>query len=66
MRRRPVTAPVCLIRPRAGEAFRFSALSISLPLGLASVAAALEAAGVAVAMSPAEIGETLAQHVKSL
>jgi len=28
--------------------------------------AALEAAGVAVAMSPAEIGETLAQHVKSL
>ncbi len=34
--------PVCLIRPRAGEAFRFSAQSISLPLGLAYIAAALE------------------------
>jgi radical SAM superfamily enzyme YgiQ (UPF0313 family) len=40
--------PVCLIRPRAGEAFRFSAQSLSLPLGLAYLAAALEQAGHAV------------------
>ncbi|MBM3984936.1 MAG: hypothetical protein FJ296_04480 [Planctomycetes bacterium] len=40
--------PVCLIRPRAGEAFRFSAQSLSLPLGLAYLAAALEHAGHAV------------------
>jgi radical SAM superfamily enzyme YgiQ (UPF0313 family) len=46
----PPTAPqpVCLIRPRAGEAFRFSAQSLSLPLGLAYLAAALEQAGHAV------------------
>jgi anaerobic magnesium-protoporphyrin IX monomethyl ester cyclase len=42
--------PVCLIRPRAGEAFRFSAQSLSLPLGLAYLAAALEQAGHSVAV----------------
>src|SRR5262245_41838714 len=36
---------VCLIRPRAAEAFRFSAQSLSLPLGLAYLAAALQQAG---------------------
>ncbi len=41
---------VCLVRPRAGEAFRFSAQSLSLPLGLAYVAATLERAGHAVSV----------------
>jgi anaerobic magnesium-protoporphyrin IX monomethyl ester cyclase len=47
---------VCLIRPRAGESFRFSAQSLSLPLGLAYIAGALEAAGVRVAVIDA-VGE---------
>lgn len=46
----PAPHPVCLIRPRAGEAFRFSAQSLSLPLGLAYLAAALEQAGHAVSV----------------
>ena len=36
---------ICLIRPRAVEAPRFSALSIAPPLGLAYIVGALEAAG---------------------
>ncbi len=36
---------ICLIRPPAVECFRFSTGSITLPLGLAYVAAALEKAG---------------------
>lgn len=35
----------CLIRPPAVESFRFSTASITLPLGLAYIAAALEEAG---------------------
>jgi len=41
----PAPQAVCLIRPRAAEAFRFSAQSLSLPLGLAYLAAVLERAG---------------------
>ncbi len=37
--------PICLVRPPAVETFRFATTSISLPLGLAYVAAALEASG---------------------
>jgi anaerobic magnesium-protoporphyrin IX monomethyl ester cyclase len=36
---------ICLIRPPAAEAFRFSTASITLPLGLAYISAALKAAG---------------------
>lgn len=36
---------VCLIRPPAAEAFRFSTASITLPLGLAYISAALKRAG---------------------
>ncbi len=36
---------ICLIRPPAVESFRFATTSISLPLGLAYIAGALEAAG---------------------
>lgn len=36
---------ICLIRPPAVEAFRFATTSTTLPLGLAYIAAALEAAG---------------------
>ncbi len=36
---------ICLVRPPATECFRLATTSISLPLGLAYVAAALEAAG---------------------
>lgn len=36
---------ICLVRPPAVEAFRFSTGSVTLPLGLAYIAAALEAAG---------------------
>ena len=36
---------ICLIRPPAVESFRISAASITLPLGLAYVAAAIESAG---------------------
>lgn len=36
---------ICLVRPPATECFRFATTSISLPLGLAYVAGALEAAG---------------------
>ena len=43
--RAPAPQAVCLIRPRAAEAFRFSAQSLSLPLGLAYLAAVLERAG---------------------
>jgi len=42
------TRPICLIRPPAAEAFRFSTASITLPLGLAYVAGALQHAGFAV------------------
>jgi radical SAM superfamily enzyme YgiQ (UPF0313 family) len=36
---------ICLVRPPATECFRFATTSLSLPLGLAYVAGALEAAG---------------------
>ena len=36
---------ICLVRPPGTESFRFSVLSVSLPLGLAYVAGALEASG---------------------
>lgn len=36
---------ICLVRPPAVESFRFATASITLPLGLAYVAGALEAAG---------------------
>ena len=36
---------VCLVRPPGAESFRFSVLSVSLPLGLAYIAGALEASG---------------------
>jgi len=39
---------VCLIRPPAAEAFRFSTASITPPLGLAYISAALKRAGFAV------------------
>jgi radical SAM superfamily enzyme YgiQ (UPF0313 family) len=39
---------VCLIRPPAAEAFRFSTASVTLPLGLAYISAALKRAGFAV------------------
>jgi radical SAM superfamily enzyme YgiQ (UPF0313 family) len=38
-------AAVCLVRPPAVETFRFATTSITLPLGLAYIAAALEEAG---------------------
>lgn len=41
---------VCLIRPPAAESFRLATTSIALPIGLAYVAAALEASGRAVAV----------------
>lgn len=37
--------PICLVRPPAVESFRFVTTTIALPLGLAYIAAALEAAG---------------------
>lgn len=45
--RRParLPGPVCLIRPPAIESFRFVTTTITLPLGLAYIAAALEEAG---------------------
>jgi anaerobic magnesium-protoporphyrin IX monomethyl ester cyclase len=54
---------ICLVRPRAGEAFRFSAQSLSLPLGLAYIAGALEAAGLAVAVVDA-VGEAPARRTQ--
>ena len=36
-------SPICLVRPPAVETFRFATTSISLPLGLASIAATLGA-----------------------
>src|SRR5262245_54830689 len=36
---------ICLIRPPAAEAFRFSSASITLPLGLAFISATLRDAG---------------------
>ena len=39
---------ICLIRPPAAEAFRFSTASITPPLGLAYIAGALKTAGFAV------------------
>ena len=36
---------ICLVRPPAAESFRFATTNISLPLGLAYVAGALEASG---------------------
>ncbi len=39
------SAPVCLIRPPAVESFRFVTSGITLPLGLAYIAGAVEASG---------------------
>src|SRR5262249_23362242 len=39
---------VCLMRPPAVEAFRFSTTSIAMPLGLAYIAATLKGAGIGV------------------
>jgi anaerobic magnesium-protoporphyrin IX monomethyl ester cyclase len=39
---------ICLIRPPAAEAFRFSTASITLPLGLAYISAALKRAGLTI------------------
>jgi anaerobic magnesium-protoporphyrin IX monomethyl ester cyclase len=47
---------ICLIRPPAAEAFRFSSASTTLPLGLAYIAGALRQAGIDVAVVDA-IGE---------
>ncbi len=44
-RGRVQSPPICLIRPPAVETFRFATTSITLPLGLAYVAAALEESG---------------------
>lgn len=41
---------ICLIRPPAAESFRLATTTVSLPIGLAYVAAALEASGRAVAV----------------
>ncbi|GMV38712.1 MAG: hypothetical protein AMXMBFR64_04280 [Myxococcales bacterium] len=41
----PLRGPVCLVRPPAVESFRFVTTTITLPLGLAYIAAALEEAG---------------------
>jgi len=47
---------ICLIRPPAAEAFRFSTASITMPLGLAYISAALRRAGFGVSVVDA-VGE---------
>jgi anaerobic magnesium-protoporphyrin IX monomethyl ester cyclase len=57
---------ICLVRPPAGESFRFATPSISLPLGLAYVAGALEASGreVRVVDAVAEGPEIRTRYIK--
>jgi anaerobic magnesium-protoporphyrin IX monomethyl ester cyclase len=57
---------ICLIRPPAAEAFRFSTASITLPLGLAYISAALKAAGFGVHIVDAvgEAPDTRASYCK--
>ncbi len=57
---------ICLIRPPAAEAFRFSTASITPPLGLAYISAALKAAGfgVHVVDAVAEAPGTRARYCK--
>lgn len=54
---------VCLVRPPAVESFRFATTSITLPLGLAYIAAALEEAGIDVCVVDA-VGEEPARHTR--
>jgi len=57
---------ICLIRPPAAEAFRFSTASITLPLGLAYISAALKDAGFGVHVVDAvgEAPDTRASYCK--
>ena len=57
---------ICLIRPPAAEAFRFSTASITPPLGLAYISAALRAAGFGVRIidAVAEAPGTRARYCK--
>ena len=57
---------ICLIRPPAAEAFRFSTASITLPLGLAYISGALKAAGFGVHIVDAvgEAPDTRASYCK--
>jgi radical SAM superfamily enzyme YgiQ (UPF0313 family) len=59
-------APVCLVRPPATESFRFSSTSISLPLGLAYIAGAIETSGreVRVVDAVAEAPTTMSRYIK--
>src|ERR1700742_4907633 len=52
---------ICLVRPPAIECFRFATTSVTLPLGLAYIAGALEAAGHKVQVIDA-LGEAPNQH----
>lgn len=54
---------ICLVRPPATECFRFATTSLSLPLGLAYVAGALEASGRRVHVVDA-VGESPAQRTR--
>lgn len=54
---------ICLIRPPAIECFRFATTSVTLPLGLAYIAGALEAAGHKVQVIDA-VGEGPKQHTR--
>ena len=57
---------ICLVRPPAVETFRFASTSITPPLGLAYIAAALEAAGerVAVVDAVASAPDSLRRYFK--
>jgi len=54
---------ICLIRPPAIECFRFATTSVTLPLGLAYIAGALEAAGHEVEVIDA-LGEAPEHHTR--
>jgi len=54
---------VCLVRPPAVESFRFATTSITLPLGLAYIAAALEGAGLDVCVIDA-VGDEPERHTR--
>ena len=54
---------VCLVRPPAVESFRFATTSITLPLGLAYIAAALEEAGLGVCVVDA-VGDEPERHTR--